>query len=270
MNYFNNAFTCLVFLWLSTGLYAQSDHLLWYDKPAGFFEESLPLGNGTMGAAIFGGSGSDKIYLNDATLWSGEPVDPDMNPRAQTYIPLIREALHKGDYKAADSLNHFVQGSFSQSYAPLGTVFLETEHKGPAIDYRRELDISRAVSVTRYEVDGIRYTREYFISHPDKVMVIKLTSAKKNRLGFKVHFSSLLHYSSASDSTTLRITGYAPYKADPNYHGNQVLFDPDRGMRYTTLFRVRHQDGTLTLTDSTLELRGSSEAVIFISEATSF
>ena len=71
----------------------QSDHILWYDRPAQYFEESLVLGNGQTGAAVFGGVESDMIYLNDATLWSGEPVDPHMNPEAFVHIPAIREAL---------------------------------------------------------------------------------------------------------------------------------------------------------------------------------
>ena len=82
--------------------YAQSDHILWYNQPAQYFEESLVLGNGKMGASVFGGVASDKIYLNDATLWSGEPVDANMNPEAYKNLPAIREALKNEDYKLAD------------------------------------------------------------------------------------------------------------------------------------------------------------------------
>ncbi|MEO1452129.1 MAG: glycoside hydrolase N-terminal domain-containing protein, partial [Bacteroidota bacterium] len=84
---------------------AQSPLTLWYDRPANFFEESLVLGNGQTGASIFGGVGSDKIYLNDITLWSGEPVDPYMNPDAHTHVEAVREALKAENYKLADSLN---------------------------------------------------------------------------------------------------------------------------------------------------------------------
>ncbi len=251
-------------------LSAQSDHLLWYKAPATYFEEALVLGNGKMGATVYGGVTSDRISLNDATLWSGEPVDPDMNPRAHTYIPAIRKALQDEDYRRADSLNHFVQGSFSESYAPLGTMFLEVETNGEATGYRRELDISRAVSSVSYQAGGNRFTREYFVSHPDSVMVIRLTSEKKQALNFTIHFQSLLRYGSSAEGDILKVSGYAPYHNDPKNHGNRVDFDPDRGTRFTVLFRIRHQDGKVTVTDSTLSLGGGSEAMLLVSAATSF
>ncbi len=257
-------------IFLSTNLTAQSDHLLWYNQPAENFEESLALGNGKLGATIFGGVSSDKIYLNDATLWSGQPVNPAMNPEAHTYIPVIRDALQNEDYKRADSLNHFVQGSFSESYAPLGTMFIELEHDKPFQNYRRELDISRAVSTLTYEAGGNRFSREYFISHPDNVMIIRMTSEKKQGLNFRIRFRSQLKFKSSANENTLIITGQAPCHADPNYHGNEVVFDTGKGTRFSTLFRIRHSDGRLSFTDSTIELSGSTTAVIFVSVATSF
>ncbi|NIA01062.1 glycoside hydrolase family 95 protein, partial [Massilia sp. CCM 8734] len=89
---------------------AQSSHVLWYNQPAEFFEESLVLGNGKLGATVFGGANSDKIYLNDATLWSGEPVNANMNPEAYKNIPAIREALKNENYKLAEELNKKIQG----------------------------------------------------------------------------------------------------------------------------------------------------------------
>ena len=100
---------------------AQSNHILWYNQPAEFFEESLVLGNGKMGATVFGGVNSDKIYLNDITLWSGEPVNANMNPEAYKNIPAIREALKNENYKLAEELNKKLQGKNSESYSPLGT-----------------------------------------------------------------------------------------------------------------------------------------------------
>ena len=167
---------------------AQSRDKLWYKQPAQYFEESLVLGNGKMGASVFGGVESDKIFLNDATLWSGEPVDPNMNPEAYKNVPAIREALMNEDYKLADELQHKLQGKFSESYVPLGTLFIDFHDGGTTRNYYRELNISNAVSKVSYEVDGVKFTREYFISHPDQVMVIRLTSSKKGALNFEIHF----------------------------------------------------------------------------------
>ena len=93
--------------------FSQSDKILWYKQPALHFEESLVIGNGKLGATVFGGVASDKIYLNDATLWTGEPVNANMNPEAYKNIPAIRAALANEDYKLADSLQRTVQGKFS-------------------------------------------------------------------------------------------------------------------------------------------------------------
>ncbi|GJM33356.1 MAG: hypothetical protein DHS20C18_23570 [Saprospiraceae bacterium] len=252
---------------------AQSNHKLWYNQPAQYFEESLVLGNGQMGASIFGGVHSDKIYLNEATLWSGEPVNANMNPDAHQYIPAIRAALKNEDYQLADSLNRKVQGSFSQSYAPLGTLFINFKHDNPPENYYRELNINQAISRVTYEVDGVKFTREYFISHPDQVMVIKLSSSKKGALNFDLKFESLLKIKRQTADNALKVTGYAPYHAEPSYRRdvpNAVAFDENRGTRFTSLFKVKNVAGQISTTDSSLIVREGSEAIIFVSIATSF
>lgn len=178
----------LLFIVVNTAS-AQSTKKLWFDKPARYFEESLMLGNGKMGASVFGGVKSDQIYLNDATLWSGEPVDPNMNPEAYKFIPKVREALANEDYPLADKLNKNIQGKFTESFAPLGTMFINFNHKGEAENYYRELDISKAISTVTYQVDGVNFTREYLISHPDQIMVVKLSADKKAALNFSVSFT---------------------------------------------------------------------------------
>ena len=144
---------------------------LWYYKPAKYFEEALVLGNGTQGATVFGGTDTDKIFLNDLTLWSGEPVDPYMNKEAYKHLPGVREALKQENYKLADSLVKKIQGKFSESYAPLGTLYLDFQ-PNQSSNYYRELDLERAIATVNHEVNGNKIKREYFVSHPDKVFVI--------------------------------------------------------------------------------------------------
>ncbi|HEY3373191.1 MAG TPA: glycoside hydrolase family 95 protein, partial [Prolixibacteraceae bacterium] len=252
---------------------AQSDHILWYKQPAKYFEESLVLGNGKMGAAVFGGVMSDKIFLNDATLWSGGPVDANMNPEAYTNIPAIREALKNEDYKLADELNKKVQGRFSESYAPLGTLFLEFKHEGEPQNYYRELDISQAISKVNYEVNGVKFTREYFISYPDRMMVIKLTSSQKGALNFGIRFESLLKNTVSIADHVLKANGYAPSHTEPDYRGdkpNAVTFDENKGTRFAALVKIKSKDGNLTSNDQSVNLAGGTEAVVYVSVATSF
>src|SRR5690349_13581078 len=108
----------LLLLFTITSLsYAQPDKTLWYKNPAQYFEESLVLGNGKLGATVFGGVQSDKIYLDYATLCSGEPANANMNPEAYKNIPAIREALKNEDYQLADKLYRKIQGKYSESFA---------------------------------------------------------------------------------------------------------------------------------------------------------
>ena len=251
----------------------ESDLKLWYDRPAEYFEESLVLGNGKMGASVFGGVKRDKIYLNDITLWSGEPVDAHMNPEAYKNVAGIRKALENDDFKKADALNKSLQGSFSQSYAPLGTMYINFDHDATATSYYRELNIGNATSKVEYAVNGATYTREYFISHPDQVMVIKLTSDKKGELNFNIGFESLLQYDLSASADLLEVHGYAPYHAEPSYRGdmpNAVMFDEERGTRFTSLLKINNSDGRLSVTDTTVNLTGATEAVVYVSIATSF
>lgn len=261
-------------LGLSVGLAQQPDKTLWYKQPAQYFEETLVLGNGTQGASVFGGVRSDKIYLNDATLWSGGPVDPNMNPEAYKNVPAIREALQNENYQLADQLQKKLQGKFSESYAPLGTLYIDTDAPADPQNYYRQLNLTDATSLVRYTANGVTYTRDYFISKPDQLMVVRLKSSRKGALAFTVRFNSLLRYQTSATGNVLKATGYAPQKAEPNYRGNipnAVVFDPAKGTRFTTLLGIKTQDGgTVATTDTSLTLKGGTEALLFVSIATSF
>src|SRR6187402_693875 len=145
-NPFQKLFLVFVFSFFFGKVAAQSDHILWYKQAANYFEESLVLGNGKQGATVYGGVESDKIYLNDITLWSGEPVNANMNPEAYKNIPAIREALKNEDYKLAEELNKKLQGKNAESFTPLGTLDITHSNSGKPTNYYRELDISNAVS----------------------------------------------------------------------------------------------------------------------------
>ncbi|WDF63286.1 glycoside hydrolase family 95 protein [Flavobacterium sp. KACC 22763] len=254
-----------------TNISAQSKNVLWYKQPAEFFEESLVLGNGKMGATVFGGANSDKIYLNDITLWSGEPVNANMSPEAYKNIPAIREALQKENYKLAEELNKKVQGKNSESYAPLGTLEINNSEKGKAVNYHRELDLSNAISKVSYEMAGIKYTREYFVSAPDKVMIIKLTADQKGALNFDINLKSLLKSNVEVRNNILVLTGSAPIHENAGYNVPQKYLSlKDRGTRFTGLVQIKKTDGTVTSSRETLTLKDATEAIIYVSVATSF
>ncbi|WP_125718105.1 glycoside hydrolase family 95 protein [Flavobacterium ustbae] len=263
--------TFYIFLLTSFCAKAQSTHKLWYKQPAEFFEESLVLGNGKMGATVFGGVNSDKIYLNDITLWSGEPVNANMNPEAYKNIPAIREALKNENYKLAEELNKKIQGKNSEKYAPLGTLEINNSEKGKATNYYRELDIASGTSKVTYEMDGVKYTREYFVSAPDQVLVIKLTSSQKGALNFDINLKSLLRSEIGVRNNILMMNGTAPINENAGYPvPSKYLAIKERGTRFTTLLQVKKTDGQLTSSRESLTLKNASEVTIYVSVATSF
>jgi len=246
---------------------------LWYDQPAKFFEESLVLGNGKLGASLFSGVSSEKTILNDATFWSGAPVNANMNPEAYKNLPAIREALKNENYRLADSLQRMLQGKFSESFAPLGNLFIDFKSRGDSSKYTRELNIGEAIVKVKYNKDGVTYTRESFVSYPDQVMVIKLTSSKKGALSFNIRFDSQMKYLVSVENSLLKATGYAPIHAAPSYLGNvpnAVVFEADKGTRFCTLVKVNNMGGKVISSGTSLSLESATEAVIYLSVATSF
>ncbi len=196
-----------------------------------------------------------------------------MNPEAYKNLPAIREALKKEDYKSADQLQRKLQGKYSESYCPLGTLLIDFKHAADPHDYYRELNISNAVSKVRYEVEGVTYTREYFVSYPDQVMIIRLTSSKKAALNFNMRFESPLKFKISSENSVLKVNGYAPVHAAPNYLGNipdSVVFNEKKGTRFTTLIKIKNTDGKIVSSENTIGAEGVSDALIYISIATSF
>lgn len=246
---------------------------LWYQKPASAFEEALVLGNGKMGATVYGGAATEMIHLNDITLWSGEPVDPYLNKEAYRNLPAVREALKQNNYAAADSLVKKMQGKYSESYAPLGNLYLEFP-VSDSTNYYRELDLDRAVASVKYEAGGNRITREYFVSHPDKIFVIHIKGTKQKGLFFTIRFDSKLKYTAkTAGKSYLHFQGSAPVRAEPNYvrkKDNPILFMENRGTRFSSDITAKTVDGTIERTDSTLTIAGATEATIFVSLATSF
>ena len=246
---------------------------LWYTNPAQYFEEALVLGNGHQGATVFGGISTDKIYLNDLTLWSGEPVNANMNPQAYKNLPAVRKALQDNNYKKAGELLKKLQGKFSESYAPLGTLLIDINDDPYITDYYRELDIDQAVAKVQTFSNNNTIEREYLVSNPDKIFTIHLTSKKAGALGFTIHMESLLKHTTNISNNIIQMNGVAPVKADPNYvqkSRNAILYDAKRGTRFTANIQIQSSTGKMTKTDSSLTLSDATEATIYVSMATSF
>lgn len=270
--YIYTTLVCLVLL--HTGYPQTSNALkLWYTRPASQFEEALPLGNGRLGVMVYGGVKTERLSLNEETLWAGGPVNPDINPNAKNYLQPVRDALFSEDYRAADSLVLFMQGKYSESYAPVGNLYIDFRHDGEPVEYKRELDIQNAVSSVSYEINGTTYTRQTFVSYPDQVVVIRLTARGNDKLGFSCRFNSLLRAQTIIADGTLQLRGHAPFHAEPSYRSkisNPVVYDDKNAMRFASVVKILKTDGRQSLSDSTLNVDNATEAVLLLSIATSY
>ncbi len=161
-----------------------SRHVLFYDRPARAWEEALPLGNGRIGAMVFGGVREERIALNEDTLWSGDGPKEWDNPTAREALPKAREALFGRRFTEVDGLVKQMQGPFTESYLPFGDLRLRFELVGEVTDYRRSLDLDRGIAETTFRAGGADYRREAFVSHPAQVAVVHLQSSVPGMLSF--------------------------------------------------------------------------------------
>ena len=237
---------------LTTSSQEQAPMVLQYDRPADFFEESLPIGNGKLGALVYGGTDDNIIYLNDITLWTGKPVDRNLDADAHQWIPKIREALFNEDYQLADSLQHYVQGPNSQYFQPLGTLHIKDLGLGTVSDYHRSLSLDSAIIKDRYVRDGKVITREYFASNPDKLIAIRI----RGDINCKIALTAQVPHHVKAIPTQLTMTGHATGDANESIH-------------FCTRLSVK-TDGDVTASDSSLTITHAKEVILYLINETSF
>ena len=230
---------------------------LWYDKPAEYFEESLPIGNGKMGALIYGNPDDNILYLNDITLWTGKPYDRQMDADAHQWLPAIREALFNEDYAKADSLQLHIQGPNSQHYQPLATLHIKDLDQGVYSNYYRELDLDSSICRDRFTRNGIEYSREYFANHPDKVIAMRIKSSQSHQINIELLLTSQVPHGIKVSDKQLTLTGHA-------------IGNPDESIHFCSILKVNTKDGQSTKTDSTLVIKNATEAIVYFVNETSF
>ena len=239
-------------LFCMTATAQQAPMVLQYDKPASYFEESLPIGNGKLGALVYGGTDDNIIYLNDITLWTGKPVDRNLDADAHQWIPKIREALFNEDYALADSLQLHVQGPNSQHFQPLGTLHIKDLGLGEISGYHRSLNLDSAIIKDRYMRDGKAIEREYFASNPDKLIAIRM----KGDINCRIALTAQVPHQVKTIPGQLTMTGYATGDAQESIH-------------FCTMLSVK-TDGEVAASDSSVTITNAKEATIYIVNETSF
>jgi len=258
-----NSLSIFLFLFSITSLFGQKNvSKLWYDKPAQVWTEALPLGNGRLGAMVFGNPGIEQIQLNEATIWAGRPNN-NGNPDALENIPKVRGLVFAGKYLEAQTLATEKVMSKTNSgmpYQTFGDLRISFPGHSRYTDYYRELSLDSAKAIVRYQNDGVTYKREILTSFTDQVVVIQLTASKKNKITFNAiltspHQDVLI----ACDGNVVTLDG---------------VTSTHEGLKGKVQFQgrltVKTQGGKITCKDGVLAVEEANEATIYVSIATNF
>ncbi|WP_186756534.1 glycoside hydrolase family 95 protein [Echinicola salinicaeni] len=238
------------------------DHLrLWYDEPAEQWVEALPVGNGRLGAMVFGDPNKETIQLNENTLYAGRPYRND-KPEAKEALSEARKLIFEGKYDEAQELinQKFFSGVYGMPYQTLGNLRLNFYGEEPTSGYSRELDLEKAIVTTRYEKGGVNYETKVLSSFPDQVIVVQITADKAGALEFSA-------------------TMDRPGQFDLRTNGNEELIltgiSSDHegikgGVEFESRVRIVTENGKMSATDDNLAVTGADKATLYISMATNF
>lgn len=233
-----------------------------YAQPAEKWEEALPVGNGRLGAMVFGGVATERLQLNEGTLWAGGPYDP-VNPEARAALPEARRLIDEGRYKEADALlsaKVMAKPLKQMPYQTVGDLLLTFADTATVGDYRRELDLDSATTSVAFTRDGVRYTREVFASAPDNVIVVRLAADEPGKISFVAGMKT-------------------PMAATVSTSGGDTLVMEGRGgdsdgikgqLRYQARVKILATKGTVTAGPATVTVAGADEVTLLVAAATSF
>ena len=253
----------------------KGDMILWYRQPAQKWLEAMPIGNGRMGAMVFGRIGNERIALNESSFWSGKPHDYN-DPGAIDYFPKIRALVVAGKFPEAEKMadDHFFGiPKAQQAFQPLGDLLLDFDSAGDTEDYRRELNMETGVVKIRYRAGGVTFTREVFMSYPDRAMVVRITADKPGQVSVMAHFRS--PYLDSTMSRPGRLTTEGRLIVDGSWKApmktNWLIAPVDgRGINFRSVLLSRPEGGQSTVTDSSVFVRGADAVTFIVTAATSY
>lgn len=248
-----------------------------YDKAAAVWNEALPVGNGRIGAMVFGGVERETLTLNEDTLWSGYPRDWN-NPKAKEAWPEMRRLIAAGKGEEAERLSkEATMGPYTQTYMPLGELRLTFRHGHQTESYARELDIAQGIASVRYRIGKTEYERETFVSHPDGLLVVRIRASRDGAVSFKASLDSLLRAEASAEGNDLALRGYCPENVDPSYYptDDPVRYgDPEttKAMRFECRLRIRATgpEAAVRVDANGAHVERATEAVLLLAAATSF
>ncbi|HEX8998574.1 MAG TPA: glycoside hydrolase family 95 protein [Blastocatellia bacterium] len=242
-------------------------NLLWYRQPAANWNEALPIGNGRLGAMVFGGVQAERIQLNEDSIWAGEKRDR-INPEGKQNLAEVRRLLFAGKVREAEQLAEktiIAVPKRMPPYQPLGDLMLRFSGAEPVSDYRRELDLDSGIARVSYRAGGARFTREVFSSAVDQVIVIRLTSDKPGSLSFAATLTR------EQDSRTRTMNpDRVLLEGEAITHGERHPLERKAGVKFQGVLQVFPDGGKLRAEGSEVIIDGANSATLLLAAATDF
>ena len=255
----------------SPALFAGNGDVLFMNRPAANWHEAFPLGNGRLGAMVYGGIFNERVQTNEDTFWAGGPRNLQKEG-GWANIKRVRKLVASGQTSEAEELiNSDILGPYYHSYLPFVDVIMRfSPDMGEVTDYKRALDLSTGVLVVSYKLNGIDYRREYFISHPDQALMVKLSCGTK-ALNVDVGLQSKMKHTRFVEGNAVYIQGQAPEVIWPHYEQNdEVLYSDTCGMRFQARMVVSKCDGKWSKEGNAISIRNAKEVVLALVAATGF
>lgn len=246
----------------------------YYDKPANIWTEALPLGNGSIGAMVYGDIQNEKVSLNHDTLWTGTPIKKCTGKVYESFKK-AKELTLEGRYEEAHKLiNEKCLGERTQVYLPLGDININFDNVNKNYkNYKRKLNLEKSVAEISFECNGIKYKRDYFLSYPDNVLVIKISSDYAGKISFKLNMTSQLKSKVSFSHNMLTLDGECPGNAKGynDANGYEYYDEPEqRGICFSAGISVINKGGQVSENNCTVIVKDADEAVLIFSAATSF
>ena len=250
-----------------------SDMVLWYRQPAQQWLQAMPLGNGMIGAMVFGGVPQERIALNESSFWSGRPHDYD-DTNAINYFPQIRDLVFADKFQEAEKMvnDHFYgKPKAQEAYQPIGDLLLSFGSTN-FTDYRRELDMETGVAKVSYRSGDAVITRETFVSWPDRVLVVRISADKPGRIYFSAQFRGPYLETSVADLDRLVMNGAwkGPFSAPASGMAGLIARTEGKGLGYEAALVARLEGGRSEAAGSTLNITNADAVTLVVAMATSF
>ncbi|MBQ8990086.1 MAG: glycoside hydrolase family 95 protein, partial [Prevotella sp.] len=250
--------TILFIAFVALTTHAQQ-HQLWYDKPASQWLEALPIGNSQMGAMVYGGTDTEEIQLNEETFWSGSPHDNN-SPEAKAHLQQVRDSIFAGKEEAAHALidKYFIKGPHGMRFLPMGSLKLKFRAPGEVSNYRRSLDLSTAMTTTRYRIGDVTYERTCLASQADNIIIMHMKASQTGALTFNIAFESPL-------ASTSHVEGHQLAATIQNVEQEGV----PAGLQAECRISVT-TDGEVADLEESMKVSNATTATLYIAAATNY